>query len=328
MAKHDLVVIGAGPGGYVAAIRAAQLGFDVACIEKEEALGGTCVRVGCIPSKAMLESSERFHDIQHSFKDHGIDVSGVELDLEKMLARKDKVVKANTDGVAFLFKKNDITRYQGTGEITAPGEVTVHGADGDETLEAEHIIIATGSSVATIPGVEPDGERIGTSSEALEYAEVPEHLIVIGAGYIGLELGSVWSRLGAKVTVLEYLDRILPGMDAELAKDALKVFKKQGLEFHLGAKVTGAKVEGDKVTVEVEGMEPLQGDRVLLSTGRKPNTEGLGLESVGVERTSAGASRWTKTSKQTSKASTPLVTLSLDRCWRTKRRRTASPASS
>ena len=288
MAKHDMVIIGAGPGGYVAAIRAAQLGFDVACVEKEEALGGTCVRVGCIPSKALLESSERFHDVQHGFKDHGIDVASVELDLEKMLARKDKVVKANTDGVAYLFKKNDITRYQGTGEITEPGKVTVHGADGDETIEAEHIIIATGSSVATIPGVEPDGERIGTSSEALEYPEVPEHLIVIGAGYIGLELGSVWSRLGAKVTVLEYLERILPGMDAELAKDALKVFKKQGLEFHLGSEVTAAKVEGDKVTVEVEGMEPLTGDRVLLSTGRKPNTEGLGLDSVGVETDERG----------------------------------------
>lgn len=283
MAKHDMIIIGAGPGGYVAAIRAAQLGFNVACVEKEESLGGTCVRVGCIPSKAMLESSERFHDVQHSFKDHGINVDGVKLNLEKMLARKNKVVKANTDGVAYLFKKNDITRYQGTGEITAPGKVTVHGAEGDKDLEAEHIIIATGSSVATIPGVEPDGDRIGTSTEALEYTEVPEHLIVIGAGYIGLELGSVWSRLGAKVTVLEYLDRILPGMDAELAKDALKIFKKQGLEFHLGSKVTSAKVEGDKVTVEVEGMDPITGDRVLVSTGRKANTEGLGLKDVGVE---------------------------------------------
>jgi len=283
MAKHDVIVIGAGPGGYVAAIRAAQLGFDVACIEKEESLGGTCVRVGCIPSKAMLESSERYHEVQHSFKDHGIDVSGVELNLEKMLARKNKVVKANTEGVAFLFKKNKITRYSGTGEITAQSKVTVHRADGDEELEAEHIIIATGSSVATIPGVEPDGDRIGTSTEALEYTQVPEHLIVIGAGYIGLELGSVWSRLGSKVTVLEYLDRILPGMDADLAKDALKVFKKQGLEFHLGSKVTAAKVEGDKVTVEVEGMESLTGDRVLVSTGRKPNTESLGLENIGVE---------------------------------------------
>ena len=182
MAKHDLIVIGAGPGGYVAAIRAAQLGFNVACIEKEDSLGGTCVRVGCIPSKAMLESSERFHEVQHSFEEHGIDVSGVELNLEKMLARKDKVVKANTEGVAFLFKKNKITRYQGTGEITAQGKVTVHGAEGDEDLEADHIIIATGSSVATIPGVEPDGDRIGTSTEALEYTQAPEHLIVIGAG--------------------------------------------------------------------------------------------------------------------------------------------------
>ncbi|CAN5876160.1 dihydrolipoyl dehydrogenase [soil metagenome] len=286
--QHDMVIIGAGPGGYVAAIRAAQLGFDVACIEKEATLGGTCVRVGCIPSKALLESSERYADVQHGFKEHGVNVSGVELDLKKLLERKDKVGKSNTDGVAYLFKKNKVTRYQGTGEITAPGQVVVHGADGDTELEAEHIVIATGSQVMTLPGVELDGDKIGTSNEAIDYPEVPGHLVVIGGGYIGLELGSVWSRLGAKVTVLEYFDRILPGMDAETAKDALKVFKKQGLEFKLGAKVTAARLEGDGCIVEVEGEEPIHCDRVLVAAGRKPNTESLGLENVGVEMDERG----------------------------------------
>ncbi len=288
MPKHDMVIIGAGPGGYVAAIRAAQLGFDVACVEKEDTLGGTCVRVGCIPSKALLESSERYADVQHGFKEHGVNVSGVELDLQKLLERKDKVVKSNTDGVAFLFKKNKVTRYQGRGEVTAPGRVVVHGADGNTEIEAEHIIIATGSQVMTLPGVELDGDRIGTSNEAINYSEVPGHLVVIGGGYIGLELGSVWSRLGARVTVLEYFDRILPGMDAELAKDALKVFKKQGLEFRLGAKVTAARVEDNECIVEVEGEEPIHCDRVLVAAGRKPNTEGLGLENVGVETDERG----------------------------------------
>ncbi len=283
MAKHDLIVIGAGPGGYVAAIRAAQLGMNVASIDKNDQLGGTCLRVGCIPSKALLESSERFYEVQESFKEHGIGVEGVTLDLGKMLGRKDKVVKSLTDGVAFLFKKNKITRYQGVGEITGEGRVTVHGEDGDTELTAENIIIATGSKVASLPGVELDGDRVGTSTEALDYGEVPEHLVVIGAGYIGLELGSVWKRLGAKVTVLEYLDRILPGMDAEIAKEALKIFKKQGLEFRLGAKVTSAKAEGNVCTVEVEGQEPITCDRVLVAVGRKPNTDGLGLESVGLE---------------------------------------------
>ena len=283
MAKHDLIVIGAGPGGYVAAIRAAQLGLNVASVDKNDQLGGTCLRVGCIPSKALLESSERFYEVQESFKEHGIGVEGVTLDLETMLGRKDKVVKSLTDGVAFLFKKNKITRYQGVGEMTGAGKVTVHGEDGDTEIEADNIIIATGSKVATLPGVELDGDRVGTSTEALDYGEVPQHLVVIGAGYIGLELGSVWKRLGAKVTVLEYLDRILPGMDAEIAKEALKIFKKQGLEFRLGAKVTSAKTEGDTCTVEVEGQEPITCDRVLVAVGRKPNTDGLGLEAIGLE---------------------------------------------
>jgi dihydrolipoamide dehydrogenase len=283
MPRHDLIVIGAGPGGYVAAIRAAQLGLDVANVEKEEALGGTCVRVGCIPSKALLESSHRYQEAREGFAGHGVEIRDVSLDLGVMMARKDRVVKSNTDGVAYLFRKNKVKRYRGLAEITAPGKVTVHSGDGDQTLEADNIVIATGSSVATLRGVEPDGDRIGTSTEALAYQEVPERLVVIGAGYIGLELGSVWQRLGSRVTVLEYLDRILPGMDAEIAREALDIFRKQGIEFHLGAKVTGATVAGDEVVVEVQGRDPFRCDRLLLATGRRPNTEGLGLAALGVE---------------------------------------------
>ncbi|MES1176296.1 MAG: dihydrolipoyl dehydrogenase [Myxococcales bacterium] len=282
MKKHDLIVIGAGPGGYVAAIRAAQLGLEVACIEDEEALGGTCVRVGCIPSKALLEASERYHAAGHDLADFGVKVSGVELDLQRMLERKTKVVNQNTSGVAYLFKKNKITRYRGHGRIVGPGRVVVEGADNEE-LSAKHVLIATGSSVAPLRGVELDGDRIGTSTEALSYPEVPKHLVVIGAGYIGLELGSVWNRLGAKVTVLEYLERILPGMDSDIAEEAERIFTKQGIEFRLGSKVTGTRREGDKVFVSVEGQPDIECDRVLVSVGRVPNTKGLGLDTVGIE---------------------------------------------
>jgi dihydrolipoamide dehydrogenase len=280
--KHDLIVIGAGPGGYVAAIRAAQLGLDVACIEDEETLGGTCVRVGCIPSKALLEASERYHAAGHELAEFGVKVSGVELDLARMLERKTKVVAQNTGGVAYLFKKNKITRYRGHGRITGQGRVVVEGQDANE-LEAKHVLIATGSNVAPLRGVTLDGDRIGTSTEALSYPEVPKHLVVIGAGYIGLELGSVWNRLGAKVTVLEYLERILPGMDSDIAEEAERIFTKQGIEFRLGSKVTGARREGDQVFVSVEGQPDIECDRVLVSVGRVPNTTGLGLDTVGIE---------------------------------------------
>lgn len=283
MAKHDLIVIGSGPGGYVAAIRAAQLGFDVACVEKEAALGGTCLRIGCIPSKALLESSEKFLETQGALAEHGIDVSSASLNLANMHKRKDKVVKMLTTGVAGLFKKNGVTRYEGTASFTGSLTLTVSGKDGETELEAERILIATGSSSVTLPGIDIDGERVGTSTDALAYAQVPEHLVVIGAGYIGLELGSVWRRLGAKVTVVEYLDRILPGMDAEIAQEALKTFKKQGLEFKLGAKVTSAKAQGDGAVVEIEGQEPLSADRVLVAVGRKPNTDGLNVGAIGLE---------------------------------------------
>ncbi len=284
MSEHtyDLVVIGAGPGGYTAAIRAAQLGLKTACIEKESALGGTCLRVGCIPSKALLESSERFHEAQHAFAEHGIKAS-VELDLPTMLARKDGIVKGLTDGVAYLFRKNKVTRYAGTGRIDGPGQVSVVSTDGETRLTAKNILIATGSNVATLPGIELDWDRIGGSTQALDYQDVPGHLVVIGAGVIGLELGSVWSRLGARVTVLEYLDRVLAGVDAEIAKEARKVFEKQGIEFRLGVRVTGARVDGEQCVVEYEGGEPITCDRVLLAVGRRPNTDGLGLENIGIE---------------------------------------------
>ena len=280
--KHDLVVIGAGPGGYVAAIRAAQLGLNTACIEKEPALGGTCLRIGCIPSKALLEASERYHETKNGLLEFGVRVSGVELDLGRMMTKKDNVVGALTQGVQHLFKKNGVTRYQGQARIAGPGKVVVEGADGPLELETKHILIATGSKPAGLRGV-AFGDRIGTSTEALSYPEVPRHLIVIGAGYIGLEMGSVWRRLGAQVTVVEYLERILPGMDSELASEAERIFERQGMAFKLGSAVTAARVEGNEVVVDIHGQNSIKGDRVLVAVGRVPNTEGLGLSSVGIE---------------------------------------------
>ncbi len=289
MKQHDILFIGGGPAGYTGAIRAAQLGHDTACVELEPKLGGTCLRVGCIPSKALLEASEKYEEAKTQFGDFGIQVGEVELDLGKMMKFKDGIVDGLTGGVDFLFKKNKVTRYLGAARITAPGKVTVTSDSGETTeLSANHIIIATGSRVAELKGVQVDGDRVTTSTEALAYPEVPEHLVVIGAGYIGLEMGSVWRRLGSKVTVVEYLDRILPGMDQELAKEALKLFKKQGFEFKLGSKVTSARAEGEGAVVEIEGQAPLSCDRVLLCAGRAPQTEGLGLDEVGVNRDRRG----------------------------------------
>lgn len=279
---HDLIILGAGPGGYVAAIKAAQLGLNVACVEREPVLGGTCLRIGCIPSKVLLESSEKFAEAKSDFARHGIKVGAVELDLPAMLRRKDTVVTTLTKGIESLFKKNKVTRYAGHGRLAGPGKVLVEGRDGAVELTAKHILIATGSQPAPLQGVELDGDRVGTSTEALRYPEVPKHLVVIGAGYIGLELGSVWRRLGAKVTVLEFLPRILPGMDTEIAAEAQKLFTKQGIEFRLGTRVTGARAEGDGCRVEVEGGEAIASDRVLLAVGRVPNTEKLGLDTVGI----------------------------------------------
>jgi dihydrolipoamide dehydrogenase len=280
--SFDLVVIGAGPGGYIASVRAAQLGLKVACIEKEPALGGTCLRIGCVPSKALLEASERYEEAKSGLKRFGIKVQGVELDLPAMHKHKDVTVRALTTGVAGLFKKNGVTRFEGMGRISGPGLVEVAGKEKVQ-LQAQHILIATGSEVSPLKGVELDGEYVGTSTEALAYSEVPKHLVVIGAGVIGLELGSVWARLGAKVTVLEYLDRILPGMDLETAQMAQKLFKRQGLDFQLGVKVTGARRDGEGCVVEAEGREPIACDRVLVCVGRRPVTADIGLETVGIE---------------------------------------------
>ncbi len=283
--QYGLVVIGGGPGGYVAAIRAAQLGMKVACIEKRGTLGGTCLNVGCIPSKALLQSSEKYAEAQHSLASHGIKLGKVGLDLKTMMSRKDKVVGDLTGGIEFLFKKNKVDYLKGVGRIKAPGEVTL---DGKKSVKGTHILIATGSESTPLSGVEVDEKQIVTSTGALSLAKVPKRLTVIGAGVIGLELGSVWSRLGAKVTVIEFLDRILPGMDGELAKQAQRVLAKQGLTFKLSSKVVSAKTTKSGVTLAVEPVEggkkeTVASDIVLLAVGRRPYTEGLGLEEVGVQ---------------------------------------------
>lgn len=282
--SFDLIVIGGGPAGYVAAIRAAQFGLRVACVEAESVLGGTCLRVGCIPSKALLESSERYVEARSQLTAHGVRLSGVELDLAAMMQRKTEIVQALAKGLDSLFRKHHITRLQGRGRLAGAGQVQV----GDQRLTARHIIVATGSRPAELPGVTLDGDRIGTSTEALSYREVPRHLIVIGAGYIGLELGSVWRRLGAEVTVLEFLPRILPGMDSDIAAEAQKIFSRQGLRFQLNCRVRAARVEGNECVVETENGEPLRGDRVLVAVGRRANTDGLGLETVGVTPNARG----------------------------------------
>ncbi|MGE0495846.1 MAG: dihydrolipoyl dehydrogenase [Vulcanimicrobiota bacterium] len=279
MDSFDLIVIGGGPGGYVAAIRAAQLGQRVACVEKEDIYGGTCLRVGCIPSKALLESSELLHEARSNFKRHGIVVGEVSVDLAAMMRRKDTIVKTLGKGIDGLFKKHGVTPIKGKARFVDGSTIEVD----DQRYPSRNFLIATGSEPASLPGIELDGDLIGSSTEALTYPEVPGHLVVIGAGAIGLELGSVWGRLGAKVTVLEYLDRILPGADLEIAQAAQASFKRQGMTFHLGCKVTAARRQGDRCVVERADGEPIECDRVLVSVGRRPNTEGLGLEAIGLE---------------------------------------------
>jgi dihydrolipoamide dehydrogenase len=288
----DVIVIGAGPGGYVCAIRAAQLGLKVACVEKRETLGGTCLNIGCIPSKALLHSSEVFEETAHHLAEHGIGVGQVTLDLAKMQARKAEVVSANVKGVEFLFKKNKVTWLKGEGSIvappgragdSAPGTVRVAGTD----YAAKHIVIATGSESTPLRGVEVDEKRIVTSTGALELEAVPGHLVVIGGGVIGLEMGSVWRRLGSQVTVIEYLDGILPGMDGEVRKQFERILARQGMKFRLSSKVTGAAVDDTGVTLQVEpaaggAAEAIRADVVLLAIGRRPHLAGLGLEAVGV----------------------------------------------
>ncbi|URD61025.1 dihydrolipoyl dehydrogenase [Sphingomonas sp. KRR8] len=285
----DVLIIGAGPGGYVAAIRAAQLGLKTACVESRETLGGTCLNVGCIPSKALLHASELFEEAAHGhFAQWGI-TGEFKLDLDKMHGGRKDAVKGLTQGIEFLFKKNKVEWLKGRASFTGKDSVTV----GDRTVRAKNIVVATGSSVTPLPGVTIDQERIVDSTGALELAQVPSHLVVIGGGVIGLELGSVWRRLGAKVTVVEFLDQILPGMDEEVRKESNKIFKKQGFEFKLGTKVTGVERTGDGVRVSVEpskggAAETIEASHVLVAIGRRPNTDGLNLEAAGLQLNAKG----------------------------------------
>jgi dihydrolipoamide dehydrogenase len=281
--SFDVIVIGSGPGGYVCAIRAAQLGMKVACVEKRATLGGTCLNIGCIPSKALLQSSEEFHHTTHALKDHGVLVDNVKLDLARMQARKGEVVTANVKGVEFLFRKNKVTWLKGTGRIVAAGKVDVDGT----SYDAGHIVVATGSESVPLAGVDVDEKQIVTSTGGLELDKVPGHLVVIGGGYIGLELGSVWRRLGAQVTVVEFLDRIVPTMDGEVAKAFERILTRQRIKFRLGMKVTGARKGNDGVTLSIEPAkggkaEELKADIVLLSIGRRAYTDGAGLAEAGV----------------------------------------------
>ena len=287
--QYDVIVIGGGPGGYVCAIRAAQLGLKTACVEKRATLGGTCLNIGCIPSKALLQSSENFTEARDHFADHGVMIESVKLDLGRMQARKDEVVGANTKGVEFLFKKNKVDWLKGAGTITSPGVVSVDGTD----YAAKHIVLATGSESIPLPGVEVDEKRVVSSTGALELDQVPDKMVVIGGGYIGLELGSVWKRLGADVTVVEYLDRLVPGMDAEIAKTFERVLGKQGIAFRLGTKVTAADTSGNQIKLTVEPAkggtaETIEADVVLVAIGRRAFTDGLGLDAVGVKRDERG----------------------------------------
>ena len=293
--RYDLIVIGAGPGGYTAAIRAAQLGFSVACVDMRASLGGTCLNVGCIPSKALLESSERFVEARDRLAEHGVAVDGVALDLAAMLGRKDRVVEDLTRGIAFLFKKNGIDGIAGRARIAGPGRVRIDPAGGGDAriLDCERILIATGSESAPLDGFEIDEERILSSTGALSLPAVPGHLAVVGGGYIGLELGSVWSRLGARVTVLEYLDGILPTMDGEVARHMARALARQGMTIRTGTRVAGAERRDGAVRIAVEpaaggAAETVDCDAVLVAVGRRPFTGGLGLDEVGIRRDARG----------------------------------------
>jgi len=285
--QYDVIVIGSGPGGYVAAIRCAQLGLKTACIEKYATYGGTCLNVGCIPSKALLDSSEHYYNASHAFKTHGINVDNLSIDMAQMMKRKTEVVAKNTSGISFLFKKNKIDGFQGIGSFKDKNTISIKKADGSiEEITGKNIIIATGSKPSSLPFLKIDKKRIITSTEALTLTEVPKHLILIGGGVIGLELGSVYSRLGAKVSVIEFMDSIIPTMDRGLGKELQKVLQKQGMEFYLNHKVTGATVKGKEVTVTFDApngdKKELKGDYCLVAVGRIAYTDGLGLENIGL----------------------------------------------
>jgi dihydrolipoamide dehydrogenase len=292
--RYDIAIIGGGPGGYVAAIRAAQLGMKTACIDSRAALGGTCLNIGCIPSKALLQSSEKFAEAQHRFAEHGIKLGDIGLDLGAMMARKDKVVETLTRGVEFLFRKNKVDWLKGRGRIASPGRVVVGAGNGEsKEIEAQSIVIATGSESIPLPGLAIDEQHIVSSTGALALAQVPERLAVVGGGYIGLELGSVWSRLGAKVTVIEFLDRILPNMDRELGPAMQRLLTRGGMSFKLSTKVASGRAGNDGVALELEpakggDRETLMADIVLVAIGRRPFTDGLGLDEVGIARDPAG----------------------------------------
>ena len=289
MEDFDLIVIGAGPGGYVAAIRAAQLGMKVACIEKEPSLGGTCLNIGCIPSKALLNSSEKYVEISNHAAEHGIKTSKIDLDLNVLMDRKTKIVKKLTTGIGFLFKKNKITHIPGMASFVDKNTISITNGKNEITASSKNFIIATGSSSIEIPNIPVDEKQIVSSTGALSLSKIPKSLLVIGGGYIGLEMGSVWSRLGSKVTVVEALDRIVPTMDGEIAKEFMKMLTKQGLEFKLSHKVSSAKSGKSGVDVEMETSDKKKikenYEIVLMSVGRKPNTEGLGLEKIGIKLT-------------------------------------------
>ncbi|MFT2009127.1 dihydrolipoyl dehydrogenase [Pontibacter sp. 13R65] len=287
--KYDVVVIGSGPGGYVAAVRCAQVGLKTAIVEKYTVLGGTCLNVGCIPSKALLDSSEHYHNAAHTFATHGIDLENLQVNIQQMIKRKGEVIKSNNDGIAYLMKKNKVDTYYGLGSFVSKNRIKVTGVDGNvQEIETDNTIIATGSKPTSLPFLPVDKKRIITSTEALSLTEVPKHMVIIGGGVIGLELGSVYARLGSKITVVEFMDSIIPTMDRALGKELQRVLKKTlGFEFFFSHKVTGATNEGDVVKVTAENPKgetvTFEGDYVLVSVGRKPYTEGLGLENAGVQ---------------------------------------------
>ena len=293
MENFDLIVIGGGPGGYVCAIRAAQLGLKTACVESRGALGGTCLNVGCIPSKSLLNLSENFHKAKKDFNNQGIEIQGIKLNIEKMMSNKNKSIQVLTKGVEFLFKKNKVTYIKGKGVLFSKNDIIVYDNNKKTNYKAKNIVIATGSSVASLPGIEIDEKNIISSTGALSLNSVPKKLAVIGGGYIGLEMGSVWSRLGSKVTVIEYLDYITPGIDREISNEFKKILTKQGIKFKMGSKVNNVKSNISGVSINYTDLkssknETLEFDKVLLSVGRKPYTEGLNLTKIGVKKDNKG----------------------------------------